>query len=189
MINPRKKTETLSETTKTYLKELKVEEVFGVRKDITNKYLTKGIEQEDQGIQLYLDYKGIDFGIKNEKFYENDFITGTPDLLLEDKVVDIKCPFDCYTMPFFESEVSNKDYYYQLQGYMALTGLSKAELAYTLVNTPLDLQYSELDAFDYGNVPVSQRIKTFEIEYDQSVVDSIYKRVEESREYYNALEI
>lgn len=189
MINPKSKKETLSQTTISYLQDLKIQEVFGVKRDIESKYMTKGTLQEDEGIQVYLDYKGIEFGIKNTKHYYNDFLTGTPDLLVNDKVVDIKCPWDAFNMPFFDNEIKNKDYYYQLQGYMALTGNTKAELAYTLVNTPIDLQYSLLDSFNYDDVDINNRIKTFEIEYDQSVINDIYDKVEQCRVYYNKLRI
>jgi hypothetical protein len=189
MTNPKKKTDILSQTTKTYLEELKIGAELGLRKDIESKYMTKGTLQEDYGIDLYLDYKGLPFGIKNQKHYENEFITGTPDLILEDKVIDIKCPWDAFNMPYFQSDIPNKDYYYQLMGYMALTSMSKAELAYTLVNTPDHLRYSLSDSFDYTEVETAKRVVLFSVDYDQSVVDSIYSRVGECRDYYNNLKI
>jgi hypothetical protein len=39
----------------------------------------------------------------------------------------------------FESEIPNKDYYYQLQVYMHLTGCTKASLCYTLIDADYDL--------------------------------------------------
>lgn len=189
MTNAKSKSETLSQTTKTYLEELKIQEEIGMQKEIESKYMTKGLVQEDEGINLYLEYTNKPFGIKNTKFYENEFITGTPDLILEDMVVDIKCPWDAFNMPYFDTIIKNKDYYYQLMGYMALTGLSRAQLAYTLVNTPIELQYTVTDSFDYNNVGIKKRVKIFDVFYDEEVINNIYKRVEDCREYYNEIQI
>ena len=53
MTNPRKKTELLSATCKTYIKELVKEDLFGYKTTIDSKYLTKGIDMEDTSIDLY----------------------------------------------------------------------------------------------------------------------------------------
>ena len=187
MTNPRSKSETLSQTTKTYLQEWQKEQIYGVRNDINSKYLTKGIDMEDESINIYALHTDLDFAVKNSQRFTNDFITGEPDLILDDKVVDIKTSWDCFTFPLFDTEITNKNYYWQLQSYMALTGKYKAELAYVLVNTPEYLQYSELDAHDYTNLDLKYRVKVFEIERNDDDIARLYDRVKECREYLNQI--
>ena len=73
LTNPRSKSETLSETTKTYLKEWATEQVFGYRKDISNKYLERGIQQEDESIDFAIQVLDLPFAMKNEQLFEDDF--------------------------------------------------------------------------------------------------------------------
>ena len=183
MTNARSKSETLSQTTKTYLQEWVKEQIYGVRKVIENKYLRKGLHCEEDSIQVYALAGDLDFAIKNSKNYANDYLTGTPDLIIEDKVVDIKTSWDCFTFPLFEEEIPNKDYYWQLQVYMDLLGLDKAELAYVLVNTPEMLQYDEIDSTDYTSFDLKYRVKHFEIQRNQEDIERLYERVKECREY------
>ena len=96
MTNPRKKGEVLSETTKSYLQEWTKEQIYGVRQVITSKYLTKGIEVEQDSINFAEKVLGWNLAVKNEDSYEDDFFTGTPDVIFpRDKVVDIKSSWDC----------------------------------------------------------------------------------------------
>lgn len=183
MTNARSKSETLSQTTKSYLQEWVKEQIYGVRKVIENKYLRKGLHCEEDSIQVYALAGDSDFAIKNSKNYSNEYLTGTPDLIIEDKVVDIKTSWDCFTFPLFDSEMPNKDYYWQLQAYMDLLGLDKAELAYVLVNTPEMLQYDEIDSTDYNSFDLKYRVKRFEIERNQEDIERLYERVKECREY------
>ena len=52
MTNPQRKSEELSETTKTWLKEKAVEEVLGLRKSVETKPMLKGTLCEDKSIDL-----------------------------------------------------------------------------------------------------------------------------------------
>jgi len=185
MTNPRKKGEVLSETTKSYLQEWTKEQIYGVRQVITSKYLTKGIEVEQDSINFAEKVLGWDLAVKNEDSYEDDFFTGTPDVIFpRDKVVDIKSSWDCFTFPLFEDEIPTKDYYYQLQVYMHLTGLKKAELVYVLMETPEDLTRIH---YDYSQVEPKHRVKVYEVEYDHSVIEDLQQRVNNAREYINQL--
>ena len=183
MTNARSKSETLSQTTKTYLQEWVKEQIYGVRKNIENKYIRKGLHCEDESIEGGARANDVDFAVKNSKHYNNDFFTGTPDLIIDDKVVDIKTSWDCFTFPLFDSEMPNNHYYWQLQVYMDLLGLDKAELAYVLVNTPDMLQYDDIDSTEYTNLDLKYRVKTFEIERNQEDIDKLYERVKECRAY------
>jgi hypothetical protein len=182
MTNPRSKSETLSETCKTYLEEWTKESIYGVRKNIKSKYLTKGISVEDEAIEYYSEIAKLGFVLKNQDRFEDEFFTGTPDLITGDTVYDFKSSWDCFTFPLFDTE-PDKGYWMQLQVYMELTGLKKAKLVYTLQNTPDELEYDE--PMDYSNVPSHLRIKEFSFDYDPDFILSVKERVLECREYVN----
>ena len=185
MTNARSKSELLSETTKTYVKEWLIEKIYGIRKEIKSKYLTKGLKLDDTAIDKAIEWLDLPFTLKNEKFFEDDFFCGTPDLIVDNVVYDIKCSWDAFTFPLFENEIPNKDYFYQLQVYMHLTGCKKAVLTYVLLNTPEELTYE--DKHNYDNMDKKYRIKTFEIDYSEEVIADLQQRVTNIREYLKTI--
>ena len=180
-VNPRSKGEVLSKTTKSYVQEWLASEIYGVRKQIKSKYLDKGNAVEDAAIDYASAELGWLFAIKNEEYFEDEYFCGTPDVMLEDKIIDIKSSWDCFTFPLFDEEIPNKDYFYQLQVYMHLTGKRKAQLCYVLMNTPEDIAYGETE--DYTDIDSKYRIKTFDIDYDIEVIEMLQEKVLISREY------
>lgn len=185
MVNPRSKSETLSETTKSYVQEWAKEHIYGVKNEIRSKYLDKGLMLEDTAIDKAIEWLDLPFTMKNEKLFEDDFFSGTPDLIVNDTVYDIKCSWSCFSFPLFEKEIPTKDYEYQLQVYMHLTGCKKAVLTYVLLNTPEELTYEQ--QHNYDNVSKELKIKTFEIEYDPEVIEELKNRIINVRNYLNTL--
>lgn len=180
--DPRSKGETLSQTTKSYLNDWMTEQIYGYKKQIDNKYTSKGIEFEDMAIDKAIEWLNLPFAIKNEKRFDDEFFTGEPDLLLSDTVIDIKNSWDCFTFPRFEDEIPTKGYETQLQVYMHLTGLKKAKLVYVLLNTP-ETKYTE--EMTYDHVDKSDRIKCFDLYYDEKIIEKLIERVKNSRLYIN----
>ena len=208
MTNARSKSEVLSKTCKSYLQELAIEEMYGIKKEFSSRYTDKGIEVERESIDLVQDNCDFGFMYKNEEHFENDYLTGTPDVNTDNILLDVKSSYDATTFPWFEEEIPNKDYYYQLQGYMALCNKRKSVLAYCLVNTPFQIvedevrrahwkehlidESEELRAdvearHNFDHIPPEKRIKTFEVRYDKDVVKAIYERIKECRKYYETL--
>lgn len=185
MTEPRSKTETLSETTKTYVYEWLKESIYGVRKEIKNKYLTKGLKLEDTAIDKAIEWLDLPFTLKNEQFFENNYFCGTPDLIVDGVVYDTKCSWDCFTFPLFEKDIPTKDYFYQLQIYMHLTGCKKSTLVYVLLNTPDELTYEE--KHNYDSLDKKYRIKTFDVDYDAEVIEKLQNKVLQVREFINQL--
>ena len=184
MANSRTKGQ-LSKTAQTYAQEWLKEQIYGRRKDISSKYLDKGNSVEDESIEFLTANSDYGFLVKNEEYFENDFLTGTPDIITSEEVIDMKNSWDCFTFPLFFDAIPNKDYFYQLQGYMALTGLKKAKLVYTLMNTDKDINFGKED--NYDDVDAKYRIKTFVVERDEEVIEEIKLRVNEIQEYINKL--
>ena len=107
----------LSETTKTYLLEVYISEKYNRDKNVTSKYMEKGLLVEEDSITLYSRVMKKFFK-KNESKLSNEFIKGTPDLYtgLEiteaDLVIDIKSSWD-----IFSSSVEElKDYQEYTEG-------------------------------------------------------------------------
>ena len=185
MTKPRSKSEFLSKTTKSYLEEWVKEQIYGVRKNINSKYLTKGNQVEDDAIVYASAEKGWLFAEKNEEYFEDEYFCGTPDVILEDRIIDIKSSWDCFSFPLFFKKIPNDDYKFQLQTYMHLTGKKKAQLVYVLMNTPEELTLE--DSHDYSEINSKYRIKTFDIDYDEEVIYELQHKVIESREYIEQL--
>jgi len=210
MTNPRSGTG-LSETCKTELLKIWIYKKYGRTKIETNKYVEKGLAQEEEGISLYSRAVNTFFK-KNIETFENDFIIGTPDIIHSNIVRDIKCSWDIFT--FFEvfTDPINKAYVLQLNGYWNLIpGCTAGKLVYTLVNTPLEILEKEksqlrfkMGIIDYeangvynmaveeierngtfDDIPLNERWIEFEIpKLDMS---EVYKRVPVWREFLNNL--
>ena len=179
MTKSRSKDGALSKTALSYVQDWYKEQIYGVKKNIDNKYLRKGISVEDKAIEYAASELGWLFAEKNEEYFEDSHFCGTPDVILDDTIIDIKSSWDCFTFPLFEDEIPNKDYYYQLQTYMALTGLKKAQLVYVLMDTPESI---ERDAVSYESVESKYRIKIFDVDYDEEVVGSMRDKVQYVRD-------
>lgn len=137
----------LSATTKSYLQDLYREQYFNRNKAISTKYMDKGIRCEENSLTLYTETQKK-LLLKNKVRYNNEFFTGEPDNT-QGIIRDIKTSWDFSTFPLFDTEIPNKDYYWQLQCYMDLTGTDKAELIYCLVDTPVKIIEDELRRLDW----------------------------------------
>lgn len=202
MTEPRRKKEFMSETAKTYLKDIFIEEQYGRKWDFISKYTEKGNYAEEDSLTLVTNNRKKLY-IKNKETLENDFIKGTPDIITEDSVIDIKTCWDLRT--FISKDSVEKNYWWQLQGYMYLTGKTQAELIYTLVNTPEHIvvgekmkrmyqkgyeegsfewakEEEEIDKwFNFDDIPEEQRMRVYAIEADEEAFDKIRTKVELAR--------
>jgi hypothetical protein len=198
----------LSKTAKTYIHELILREKYGINKEFSSRYTDKGNQVEDIAIAMANEVLDVGFIYKNDENFQNDWITGTPDVITDEVLLDVKCSWDATTFPFFETEIPTKDYFYQLQGYMWLTGKTESLLIYCLVDTPLEIVEDEIrraqwkfhkleEDLDlrqeieskhiFGNIPLNKRIKIFEVKRDEKVIEQIKEKIEVARVYYDAL--
>jgi hypothetical protein len=208
MTSPKSKGEVLSQTAKTYLKELAIEEKFGIKKEFSSRYTDKGNIQEDTAIEMASKVLSLPFALKNTDYFENEFIKGTPDLILEDEIVDIKCSWDGTTFPWFEDELPNKDYYWQMIGYMWLTGRTRARIVYCLVDTPEDIVQDEIRRtswkkfeidvteetenevrakHEFSHISENKRVRTYLVELNDANIEQVKEKMSHAREYYNDL--
>ncbi len=140
MTNPLRKSDELSETTKTWLKEKAVEEVLGLRKQVDSKPMIKGTLCKDDSIDLYNNVMGTNYK-KNSIIKERHAFSGKPNLLGDDCAIKIVTSWDASTFPFFQDEVDKlirkSGYDWLCRVYMMTTGMSKAIVSYCLVDTPI----------------------------------------------------
>lgn len=194
----------LPDTCISFLDQYVKEQLFNRTKQFTSKYTQKGLIVEDNSLDFIAEMLGLGMLIKNEVWFENDHMTGTPDVILRDCVIDVKNSWDCFTFPFFATECPDNDYYWQAQTYMALTNRQKYKLIYVLSDTPENIIYNEVKSYCYRNgiedieqelydefelkmtykdIPKEHKIKVFEIDRNENDIAAIQKRVIECREY------
>lgn len=144
----------IGETAKKYLKQYYRELKYDRKKDISNKYIEKGLAQEEAGIDL-LSITLNKLLKKNDKRLSNNYVTGEPDCFIGETITtvtegfDIKCSWDLFTLPYKDDKLLS-DYYYQAHCYMWLTGALKWNIAYCLLNTPLHLIQKEKERIYYS---------------------------------------
>lgn len=199
----------LSETTKTFLRDIYIGEVYGREKyDTINKYTQKGIACEPDAMDLVKKVTKQTY-FKNSKQFENEFVTGTPDITVDVKgiikwIKDVKCSYSIFSFRDSDEDYALSSYFYQMLGYMWLTGAPMAELFFCLVNTPEEMiqdemyrmsfkkpEIGESDAaadkfrlnFIFDDIPAKDRLKSYKIAFDKEKVEELKKQILLSREY------
>lgn len=190
-------------------------EACGIDKHVTSKHIEKGIINEAESLEMVKRVTGWEIDLeKPKKRLFNKWVTGEPDVLDNGYLIDVKNSWDGSTFPWFESDVPNRDYFYQLQTYMWLSGYTHSYLIYTLTSAPSHMVYKEAEKIAYNlhplpayhgksfdemlsigediankqlvfdSIPEKQRVKIFRIERDESVIDDIKCRVQKARDIY-----
>ena len=225
MTPAKSKGESLSVTAKGYIQELFLEREYGIKKEFWSRYTDKGIAVEKDSIRLaneVLDWglteDYIDFG--GQEYFSNEWIHGATDVCTDWILADVKSCWSGTTYPWFNNDkkeqdeikkIISKDYFYQMQGYMWLTGHDKCHLAFTLIDTPENMILDEIrrehwkqDSYWQGDenheivdfvrskhsfkhIPKSRRVTNFIINKDEAALESIKSKVLEVRAYYEEL--
>lgn len=165
-----------------------------------SKYTQKGNDCEWAAVKLYSDFKS-EFYDKNEKLYSNEFLVGTPDIIYMGEIIDIKNSWDCFSFPLFDE--LPKGYWWQVQGYMELTGCKSAKVVFCLMDAPEAIIEREAwnmaksmgetlndailadvrENMTYSNLPKEMRIKEYVVQYDADAIERVKNRVLAIREY------
>lgn len=201
----------ISETAKTLIDSIWLKEKYGYDEPVVTDEMLKGLMCEQDSINLVQSVLGGKFRIKNHIQFENEFLKGTPDIILDDVVEDIKTSWSLKT--FFQADLK-KSYYWQGQAYMMLTGVRKYRLIYCLIPTPeetitelkkriwfkygcdetnADYVYASTQ-IDFNNkvimkIPDKKRVKVFEFYYEKEFEANLKNKYTKSLEYYNTLSL
>ena len=202
----------LSKTAQKHLIEVYIAEKYGRKRDIQTKQMKKGIEAEQDSIDLLSMYLKLPFS-KNEERFKNDFITGLPDIINGDTIIDIKSSYDLWTFLGNIPDKLDNLYYWQMQSYMWLTGTRNATIAYCLVNTPesiiqqekfyllkkMDVISEESPEFikeamkiefnmTFDDISINERILTFNVNRSEDDILRIENKVLKARTFLQELE-
>jgi hypothetical protein len=202
----------LSKTAQKHLLDVYIAEKYGRKKDIQTKQMKKGIEVEQDSIDLLSMHLKMPFS-KNDQRFTNDFITGFPDIIDNDRIIDIKSSYDLWTFIGNIPDKLDSLYYWQMQSYMWLTGAKSAVIAYCLVNTPSSIidqeKYYLLKKMDvateenpeyvkeamkiefnmsFDDISIDERVLMFNVERSEDDILRIQNKVERAREFLKELE-
>lgn len=213
--------EPLSKGAKSFLTSLYALLKYGkqsVFRDRGNKYTQKGKEAEEQSIAMVSVLEGKLF-TKHEGRLENDFIAGHPDILdfgehgMVDRVIDVKTPWDAESFFSVVGKELLDQYYWQIQGYMALTNSDKGEVHFCLVNHPehqlktererllrsmnviselspefLESEKHLINNMTFDDMPMEERRIVFKVERNEEDLQKVYRNVEKCRIFLQEIE-
>jgi hypothetical protein len=210
----------LSDGTKSFCSALYADVKYGKwnpTKDIGNKYTSKGKHAEEASIDL-ISRLEKQLYVKNELLIQNDFLRGTPDVIVGDPynanlIVDAKSPWDCETFFVNLNDELPDQYKFQMQGYMAISGAPMAEVHFCLVDIPdfmwekermnlfkrmevlteesIEFKMAEAQLFrnlHFGDMPFEERRVKFTVHRDEELIQKIYNQVKKVREYLPVIE-
>lgn len=189
MTKGRSKAEPLGETAKSYIQEKAKCDFYGINPILENKYLSKGIMNEQIGIDLVNQVRFMDF-VKNTERIDIGWLTGECDINATDRIIDIKCSWSFDTFPAFEEEaqksVKKSGYDWQMRGYMMLYNKDLAEVIYCLTSTPDSLlsQWDDLTMHKVDHIETEKRITAVRVERAVEIEEEIKKQYEIANKYY-----
>lgn len=171
MTSSRSKGEALSQTAKSYIIQMAKENYYGYRTELTNKYVLKGLEQEQDSIDL-LNAVRFENYVKNQERVENEYLTGCCDIITEDKIIDLKTSWSLDTFPSTTYELKDlNEYEWQGRAYMYLYDRDSFELVYAMVSTYPELlsQYDPMDIHEVDHIDPAKRITSITFERNKEL--------------------
>lgn len=187
MTEPRTKSEgALSIGAKTYIRELAQQEILGIEFEFSSKEIEKGLECEQQSIDMLNRVRGLSLA-KNSERRSNGLITGECDLYdpSKKKGYDLKTSWSAKTFPGWVVDCEDKLYEWQCRGYMSLWDADEWSVAYALVDTPERLiGYEPLQMHVVSHIPEHMRLTEWTIKRDASKEALIREKVEAAQAYY-----
>lgn len=219
---PTKDEFTLSPGFKTFLKEIYAYAKYNkwsVVEGTPNQYTSKGQIVENLSIELINRLDGRQL-VKNKEKLSNHFLVGIPDTFEGESIfdaqyiIDVKSSWDIRSFFDVLDKTLNPNYWWQMQGYFALTGASEGEVSYCLISTPESLineqkqrvqrnmqPITDQDWIELGNIekeieanlsfddiPEVQRRIKFNVRRDEAAIAKIYEKVDLCRKYLADIE-
>lgn len=157
----------------------------------SSKQTEKGNLSEESAIKFLGEYMFDEFE-KNELYFSNEFIHGTPDIIKNKTIRDIKCPWSKQTMPLTKKDAYNVDYEWQMRGYMWLTESNEAFIHYVLMDTPKHLIYDEdVSLHEMSDIADERRVFTIKFNRNTELEEAIKNQVllcnDYTQEYYQTI--
>jgi hypothetical protein len=185
MTTPKSKGENLSQGAKTYIRQVAKQDFFGYRVELDNKYINKGKDQEQDSIDLlnavrFTNYK------KNDVRIEDEYMTGECDILIDDRVIDVKTSWNLETWPATSSEAHDNEYEWQGRAYLMLYEREIFELIFCMVTTKDEFlnQWEQIDLHRVDHIAPEKRITSVIYERDLEKEELIREKLIFANEYY-----
>lgn len=163
----------------------------------------KGLSVEGLSIEMINRIDGTAYS-KNEEKFTNDYLIGCSDIVDNEKkvVVDVKSSWNMESFLYNVNKELTRNYWWQMQGYMAILDLQKAEVNFCLITTPEHIIQSEIEKrggekysaeeiranFTFDDIPENERRLRFIVERDDVAIEKLYKRLRKCREYLSEIE-
>jgi hypothetical protein len=189
MAEPRSKSEVLSVSAKTYIRELVAQDLFGVDFEVSAKSMEKGNLVEPDAIALLNRVRGLSL-VKNTERRSDGFLTGECDLFdaAARRGHDTKAPWSIATFPITEEDIDDKMlklYEWQCRGYMRLWDADEWEVNWCLVNTPEHLiGYEPVTLHFVDHIPERMRLTTWAVKRDIDKEAAMIEKIKHARRYY-----
>jgi len=202
----------LTDANKTFLLDVFIGTIYGVRKEAYGKALEKGKYCEEDGISMIgATLLRGQLPIKNKERKHNGFIHGECDVFKNGTVYDVK---NAFTLFSFGKASLTWEYEWQLVGYSWLWGAEKAVLYYCLNDMPEHMLEEEKrmlfyknkwkyltfesqnyiddceeleSAHKYSHIPLEERFKYWEVSINKDRFAQIEETVKNCRVYLNQL--
>lgn len=189
MTKPRSKSEELSETAKSYIKSLAKQHFYGYDIELNNKYISKGLIQEQDSINLinavrFTDYK------KHTGRVETELMSGECDILLDDLIIDVKTSWSIETFPATKEDAEDSAYEWQGRGYMHLYDRDSFEVIHCMVSTDPTGEHNLLSPWDnlslhrVDHIDPAKRITVVRYQRDLELELDMLTKLRYASEYY-----
>lgn len=185
MTNPRNKSENLSETAKSYIKQLAKENFYGYTSKVETKQMRKGTEYEMESISLV---NSVWFGsnfVKNQLRETQGYLSGHPDIITDDSIIDIKTSWSLETFPALPEDADS--YEWQVRGYMHLFNKPRAFVIFCMIDTDDELlsDWDNRDIHKVSHIDPTKRITVVQYERDGVLEELMLSRLRDASEFYS----
>ena len=185
MTNPRNKSESLSETAKSYIKQVAKENFYGYTSKVETKQMRKGTEYEMESIALV---NSVWFGsnfIKNQLRETQGYLSGHPDIITDDSIIDIKTSWSLETFPALPEDADS--YEWQVRGYMHLFNKPRAFVIFCMIDTDDELlsDWDNRDIHKVSHIDPTKRITVVNYERDGVLEELMLSRLRDASEFYS----
>lgn len=156
------------------------------KEDIHSKYFDKGNMVEVECIDLMASVLDKGMAFKNLETKEDEYFIGTCDVELDECIVDVKSVWGRKGLHAACNGL-DKDYEWQLRGYMELWNKQNAILFYGLIDTPEECNFG--NEVIYSDMPIDERWLAYNIESDPELIQSVIDKVIKCREYLDEYDL
>ncbi|MGL4758184.1 MAG: YqaJ viral recombinase family protein [Patescibacteria group bacterium] len=184
LTEPKNKSELISQSAKSYVMETVGNLLAPPEPNIYSQAMEHGNETEPQAVLAFANKHGLDVNaddfiytsVGGFVFFQDKElgIGGTPDIIIKDAIVEIKCPNSKTHLKYLLIENQNeipKEYYAQMQLNMYLTGRKKGYFV----------------SFDDRYYDEKHHLKEVEVNYDSEFMDHLFKKTKLALDYKNEI--